>query len=253
MQTKNYAHRSKINQPPPRQSLETDLKDPLTEPPAQLRAADLRTLPHHAVLQLQRTIGNRATSRLIASRKPSPVSQPSLQRMFTPRGAAINTLAELNVALAALNPVVANIALADFAAVAGVTAGILDEVIAESTTALYNYMTQQDVIDALTPLLQAATAPPAGYTKEDGSGGATHAYVKNPNGHAISANAMTHIVELRTHLSDQMRGAPAQTPYVHPSDHELYIVTDDGTHRDGLHKVTVGKKGRVRGGVHIFE
>jgi hypothetical protein len=203
--------------------------------------------------QLQKTIGNRAVTQLLkANAQPQMKQTPVIQGMFTPANKSIKNLADLNVALAALKPAIAPIAVTDFAAIAGVTGAILDSVIGSSSDSVYDTMVSADVIAALTPDLQAATAPPSGYTLENSSGTKVTAYVSNPNGHTIGKVAMAHIVEGRFHLSDKMDGAPKQTPYVHPNDSELYLVTDDGKHADGLSKYTVGKAGKVRAGVHIF-
>jgi len=98
----------------------------------------------------------------------------------------------------------------------------------------------------------SAGPPPAGYVRYSASFGGAAAYIANPHGHDIQKIALDQIIGLKLHKSNKMEGAPAYTPYVHPNDHELYIVTDDGAHTDGLKKITVGKSGTVRGGVHKF-
>ncbi|QKQ77715.1 DUF4157 domain-containing protein [Nostoc sp. TCL240-02] len=98
--------------------------------------------------------------------------------------------------------------------------------------------------------------PPPGYTLQNDSTGTT-AYINNPNNHQFGGVALDHIVSVangdstRLHRSTKMKGTNIPT-YVHPSDHELYTVTLDGQHTDGIGMITVYKIGEVRGGEHRF-
>ena len=97
--------------------------------------------------------------------------------------------------------------------------------------------------------------PPIGYTLETDSTGST-AYVANANGYTIGSVALNHIVAVahtpsNAHRSSKMRGTRIPT-YVHPSDDELYTVTIQGNHTDGIPKITVHELGKVRGGLHKF-
>ena len=103
---------------------------------------------------------------------------------------------------------------------------------------------------------EEVVAPPDGYTLTTDSTGST-AYVANPNGWEIGNVATDHIVEVangarETHRSDKMKGTDIET-YVHPSDHELYTVTIQGAHTDGIPMITVHEQGKVRGGWHRFK
>jgi hypothetical protein len=133
-------------------------------------AADEATAPVAELLRLQHAVGNAAVARLLAASGRTN-GAVRLHRMFDPGNRSVNTLAQLNAALASLPQLAGGVQLpltvANFAV--GATVQTVDAAIAGSSLALYVYIDVQDVISDINQGLAAPVPvlPPATATFDD--------------------------------------------------------------------------------------
>ena len=182
--------------------------------------------------------------------------------MFTQTSQAINSLAELNTALAAVqnfSPGTAAppLTAANFTQTNNPTAAEIDSAIAATQDVVTEWMELDDTITNINAQLEPMVADPAGYELWTDAG--YSAYVHDDYGcgnddagwkQLVSA---AHNLGNSRHFTTDARNPPAAaTGYVHSyATNSLFAFQDDGHHR-GIPKVTTVASGSVNSGEHVF-
>jgi hypothetical protein len=220
-----------------------------TGPTSNQPALQTRRTSYAPILQMQKTMGNRAVMKYLQTAQMVKAQDPNTYSDIT-----INTLDELNNYLT-------QIGLNTYDRVndlQNASVDAADKLVKNLKGFLHPDITNQEVNRMITNELAIVAQPPKGATLQTFDGRTAWVITGNKPTTDIALRDLVYIAngdDSKIHRSKKMRGEEVDTPYVHDETRNNYVCTYDlrGRHGwDGHPIIQIRKTGKVNAGIHVF-